>query len=71
MDLDKFSLEHAAWWIARARQENRLLPQIIVVAPQRELSLNELKFISEEIAPVAVFIEDRPAAAFNDVLRSV
>ena len=68
-DLDRFSLQDAAQWIARARQANRLLPQIVVVAPRRRLSNQELGFISEEIAHVAVFIQDRPAANFDDVLR--
>ena len=72
VDLDKFSLEATAQWIMDASKNSKPLPQIIVVGPRRRLSNVELKCISENIAPTAVFLR-RPstAASFDEVLRVV
>lgn len=71
-DLNRFEVKYAADWIARAKENNRVLPQILVVGPRRRLSNSEFQFITDEIAPLAVYLP-RPANAASsaDLLRLV
>jgi hypothetical protein len=50
-DLNKCDVKCAASWLAQVKRNNRVLPQILVVGPQRRLSNSEFKFIAAEIAP--------------------
>jgi hypothetical protein len=69
-DLNKCDVKCAASWLAQVKRNNRVLPQILVVGPQRRRSNSEFKFIAAEIAPLAVYLP-RPANAVSvdDVLR--
>jgi hypothetical protein len=78
LDLEEFRLEEAVLWVEKANYVNQLgeeghVPSILVVAPNRPLSKDELHLITERLRPAGAKFTSRPrdCARTMDVLNAL